>query len=198
MYVPQSQVTDGLTELAGGIIPLVWVVRTAGNPLALRTVVEREMRAVDATLPVTHQRTVDEVISQSLARQNFNTLLLTLFAAIALLLAAIGIYGLISYGVEQRTQEIGIRVALGAARGDVLRMIVWQGAKLAAIGVAAGLAAAFGLTRLLTKLLFGVKAADPMTFAGVAVAIGLVALAASYVPALRAAAVDPSQALRHD
>jgi predicted permease len=198
MYVPQSQVTDGLTELAGGIIPLVWVVRTAGNPLALRTVVEREMRAVDATLPVTHQRTVDEVVSQSLARQNFNTLLLTLFAAIALLLAAIGIYGLISYGVEQRTQEIGIRVALGAARGDVLRMIVWQGAKLAAIGVAAGLAAAFGLTRVIASLLYGVKAADPMTFAGVALAIGLVALAASYIPALRAAAVDPSQALRHE
>ena len=198
MYVPQSQVPDGLTELAGGILPLVWVVRTAGNPLALRTVVEREMRAVDATLPVTHQRTVDEVISQSLARQNFNTLLLTLFAAIALLLAAIGIYGLISYGVEQRTQEIGIRVALGAARGDVLRMIVWQGAKLAAIGVAAGLAAAFGLTRLIASLLYGVKAADPVTFAGVALAIGLVALAASYIPALRAAAVDPSQALRHD
>ena len=95
-------------------------------------------------------------------------------------------------------QEIGIRVALGAARGDVLRMIVMQGAKLAAIGVAVGLAAAFGLTRLLTSLLYGVKAADSMTFAGVAVAIGLVALAASYIPALRAAAVDPNRALRHE
>jgi putative ABC transport system permease protein len=198
MYVPQSQMPNGLTELAGGIIPLAWVVRTAGDPLAFRATVEREMRAVDAALPVGHLRTVDEVISQSLARENFNTLLLTLFAAIALLLAAIGIYGLISYGVEQRMQEIGIRVALGAARGDVLRMIVMQGARLAAIGVAAGLAAAFLLTRLLASLLYGVKAADPMTFAGVAAAIGLVALTASYIPALRAAAVDPNQALRHE
>jgi putative ABC transport system permease protein len=198
MYVPQSQMPNGLTELAGGIIPLAWIVRTAGDPLAIRTVVEREMHSVDAALPVGHLRTVDEVVSQSLARENFNTLLLTLFAGIAVLLAAIGIYGLISYGVEQRMQEIGIRVALGAARGDVLRMIVMQGAKLAAIGVAVGLAAAFGLTRFLASLLYGVKAADPVTFAGVAVAIGLVALAASYIPALRAAAVDPNQALRHE
>jgi predicted permease len=198
MYVPQSQMSNGLTELSAGIVPLAWVVRTAGDPLALRTMVEREMRTVDAAIPVGRLRTVDEIVSQSLARQNFNTLLLTLFAAIALLLAAIGIYGLISYGVEQRMQEIGIRVALGAERGDVLRMIVMQGAKLAAIGVAAGLAAAFGLTRLLASLLYGVKAADPKTFAGVALAIGLVALAASYIPALRAAAVDPNQALRHE
>ena len=198
MYVPQSQMPNGLTELAGGIVPLAWAVRTAGDPLAFRATVEREMRAVDAAIPVGHLRTVDEMISQSLARQNFNTLLLTLFAAIAVLLAAIGIYGLISYGVEQRMQEIGIRVALGAARGDVLRMIVMQGARLAAIGVAAGLAAAFALTRLLASLLYGVKAADPMTFAGVALAIGLVALTASYIPALRAAAVDPNQALRHE
>jgi predicted permease len=198
MYVPQAQIPNGLTELASTIIPLAWVVRSAGDPLALRTAVEREMRAVDAALPVGSLRTVDEMISQSLARQNFNTLLLTLFAAIAVLLAAIGIYGLISYGVEQRMQEIGIRVALGAARGDVLRMIVMQGAKLAAIGVAVGLAAAYGLTRFLASLLYGVKAADPKTFAAVAVAIGLVALAASYIPALRAAAVDPNRALRHE
>ena len=198
MYVPQSQMPDGLTELSAGVVPLAWVVRTAGDPLTFRTVVEREMRTVDAALPVARLRTVVEIVSQSLARQNFNTLLLTLFAAIAMLLAAIGIYGLISYGVEQRMQEIGIRVALGAARGDVLRMIVIQGAKLAAVGVAAGLAAAFGLTRFLASLLYGVKAADPMTFAGVALAIVPVALAASYIPALRAAAVDPNQALRHE
>jgi hypothetical protein len=138
MYVPQSQVTNGLTELAAGFIPLAWMLRTAGDPLALRTAVEREVRAVDAALPVGNLRTVDQIVSQSLARQNFNTLLLTLFAAMVLLLAAIGIYGLISYGVEQRMQEIGIRVALGAARGDVVRLIVMQGARLAALGVAAG------------------------------------------------------------
>jgi hypothetical protein len=138
MYVPQSQVTNGLTELAAGFIPLAWMLRTAGDPLALRTAVEREVRAVDAALPVGNLRTVDQIVSQSPARQNFNTLLLTLFAAMVLLLAAIGIYGLISYGVEQRMQEIGIRVALGAARGDVVRLIVMQGARLAALGVAAG------------------------------------------------------------
>jgi len=198
MYVPQAQVTNGITELANGLIPLAWVVRTAGDPLAFRRAVEREMRAVDATIPVGRLRTMDQIVSGSLARQNFNTLLLTLFAAIAMLLAAIGIYGLIAYTVEQRTQEIGIRVALGAARGQVLRMIVLDGAKLAAIGVAAGLAVAFGVTRLLASLLYGVKAADPLTFAGAAVAIGVVALAASYIPALRAAAVDPIRALRHE
>ena len=185
-------------SLPTGIVPLAWVVRTAGDPLALRAAVEREMRAVDAALPVGHLRTVDEVISQSLARQNFNTLLLTLFAAIAMLLAAIGIYGLISYGVEQRMQEIGIRVALGASRGDLLRMIVMQGAKLASIGIAVGLAAAFGLTRFLASLLYGLKAVDPTTFVGVALAIGLVSLTASCIPALRAGAVDPNRALRHE
>jgi predicted permease len=198
MYVPQAQAPNGITELANGIVPLAWVIRTAGDPLALRAAVEREMRAVDPMVPVGRLRTVDQIVSESLARENFNTLLLTLFAGIALLLAAIGLYGLISYAVEQRTQEIGIRVALGAARGDVLRLIVLQGAKLAAIGVAAGLAAAWGATRLLAGLLYGVKAADPPTFAAVAAAIGLVALSASYIPALRAAALDPNQALRHD
>ncbi len=198
MYVPEAQVPNGLTELANGLIPFAWVVRTPGDPFALRRAVEREMRAVDAMVPVGHLRSMDQVVSASLARQNFNTLLLTLFAAIALALAAIGIYGLISYAVEQRTQEIGIRVALGAARGQVLRMIVLQGAKLAAIGVVSGLAVAFGVTRLLESLLYGVKATDPLTLAGAAVGIGLVALAASYIPALRAAAVDPNRALRHE
>ncbi len=198
MYVPQAQVPNGLTQLASGLIPLAWVVRTAGDPLSLSRAVEREMRGVDATIPVGHLRTVDQIVSESLARQSFNTLLLTLFAAIALSLAAIGIYGLISYSVEQRTQEIGIRVALGAARGQVLRMIVLQGARLAAIGAAAGLAVAFGVTRLLASLLYGVKPADPLTFAAAAVAIGLVSLTASYIPALRAAAVDPNRALRHE
>ena len=198
MYVPQAQVPDGLTELGEGVIPIAWVARTSGDPLAFGRAVERAMRAVDASIPVGRLRTVDEIISSSLARQNFNTLLLTLFAAIAMSLAAIGLYGLISYSVEQRTQEIGIRVALGAARSQVLRMIVLQGAKLAAIGVAVGLAVAYGVTRLLASLLFGVKASDPLTFAAVAVAIGIVALAASYIPALRAAAVDPNLALRHE
>jgi putative ABC transport system permease protein len=124
-------------------------------------------------------------------------LLLTIFAAIALLLAAIGIYGLMSYSVEQRTQEIGVRMALGAGKPDLLRMILRQGLQLAAAGVLLGLAIAYGLTRVLASLLFGVQAADPFTFGGVAMILLLIALAATWYPARRAAAVEPVEALRY-
>jgi putative ABC transport system permease protein len=137
------------------------------------------------------------MVAESLSRQNFNALLLTVFAAIALLLAAIGIYGLMSYSVEQRMQEIGIRVALGATRGDVVRLMVMQGMKLAGIGIVLGLAAAYGATRALASLLFGVKASDPLTFAAVAAMVSIVAVIASMVPARRAAGIAPSVALRH-
>jgi ABC-type antimicrobial peptide transport system permease subunit len=122
--------------------------------------------------------------------------LLTVFAGIALLLASIGIYGLMSYSVEQRAQEIGIRMALGASQGDMLRLIVLQGLKLAGLGVAIGLAAAFGLTRLLGHLLFGVQSSDPVTFAAVAAVLATVAALAAYFPARQAAAVNPTVALR--
>ncbi|HUI53928.1 MAG TPA: ABC transporter permease [Bryobacteraceae bacterium] len=197
MYLPQSQVAEGITKLANGLIPLSWAIRAAGDPLALRPSMEREIRSVDGLMPVSHVRTMDQMVAESLSRQNFNMLLLTVFAAIALLLAAIGIYGLMSYSVEQRMQEIGVRVALGAARGDVLRLVVLQGMKLAGIGIVLGLAAAYGMTRLLASLLFGVKATDPSTFAGVAIMVTLVAVAATMVPARRAAAIAPSDALRH-
>jgi len=158
---------------------------------------EREIRSVDGLMAVSHVRTMDQMIAESLSRQNFNMLLLTIFAAIALLLAAIGIYGLMSYSVEQRMQEVGIRVALGAARGDVLRLVVLQGMKLAGVGIVLGLAAAYGVTRFLASLLFGVKATDPSTYAGVAIMVTLVAVVAMMVPARRAAAIAPSDALRH-
>jgi predicted permease len=197
MYIPQGQVSEGITKLASGLIPLSWAIRTAGDPMALRGAVEREFRAVDGMITPSHVRTMDQMIADSLSRQNFNALLLTIFAAIALLLAAIGIYGLMSYSVEQRMQEIGIRVALGASRADVLRLMVLQGMKLAAIGIAVGLAAAYGATRLLATLLFGVKASDPSTFIAVAAIVAIVAMVASMVPARRAAGVAPSVALRH-
>jgi predicted permease len=197
MYVPQGQVSEGITKLANGLIPLGWAIRAAGDPLALRTTVEREIRAVDGTMSASHVRTMDQMIAESLSRQNFNTLLLTIFAAIALLLAAIGIYGLMSYSVQQRMQEIGIRVALGASRADVLRLVVLQGMKLAAVGIALGLAAAYGATRLLASLLFGVKSDDPSTYAAVAAMVTIVAAVASMVPARRAAGIAPSVALRH-
>jgi putative ABC transport system permease protein len=136
------------------------------------------------------------VIAKSLDRNSFEMLLLSLFAGIALLLASIGIYGLMSYSVEQRTQEIGIRMALGARQQDMLQLIVWQGLKLAVIGVGLGLAASYGLTRVLGSMLFGVKASDPLTFGGVALALLGVAALAAYIPARHAAAVEPSLALR--
>jgi len=197
MYVPQGQVAEGLTKLANGLIPLSWAIRTAGDPLAIRAAAEREIRAVNGMLTASHVRTMDQMVADSLSRQNFNALLLTIFAAIALLLAAIGIYGLMSYSVEQRLQEIGVRVALGATRGDVLRLMVMQGMKLAGIGIVVGLGAAYGATRLLASLLFGVKANDPYTFVAVAVIVAIVAAVASMVPARRAAGIAPSVALRH-
>jgi ABC-type antimicrobial peptide transport system permease subunit len=139
---------------------------------------------------------MEQVVSESVARQSFTTTLLNLFAGIALLLAAIGIYGLMSYSVGQQTQEIGIRMALGAGRREMLKLVLAQGFKLAAIGVMLGLLIAFGLTRVLASLLFGVKASDPMTFIAVAVILTGVALAATYFPARRAAGVDPVEALR--
>jgi ABC-type antimicrobial peptide transport system permease subunit len=141
---------------------------------------------------------MDQVISDSTARQNFNMLLLTIFAGLALLLAAIGIYGLMSYTVEQRTQELGIRMALGAGQNDMLKLIVRQGMLLAGIGVVIGLAASFGLNRLLATLLFGVKATDPITYAAVAIVLVAVAFLACYIPARRATKIDPLVALRYE
>ena len=197
MYIPDGQVGEGLTKFANSVVPLAWAVRTAGDPLALRAAIDREFRAVDATLTPANERTMDQMLHQSLARQNFNALLLTVFASIALLLAAIGIYGLMSYSVEQRMQEIGIRVALGASRGDVLRLMVLQGMKLAVIGIVLGLGAAYAATRVLASMLFGVKANDPYTFVAVAAMVAIVAALASMIPARRAAGIAPSVALRH-
>jgi len=198
MYIPQPQTTDGLTKLANSVIPLSWAIRTSNDPSSLSAAIQREIMAVDGQLPIAKIRTMEQVVSESTARQNFNMLLLSIFAGLALLLAAIGIYGLMSYTVEQRTQEIGIRMALGAGRGDMLKLIVRQGMLLAGIGVAIGLAAAFGLARLLASLLFGGKTTDPGTYAGVALVLIAVALFASYVPARRATKIDPLIALRYE
>jgi predicted permease len=198
MYVSQAQMTDPLTQFAVSVIPLSWAIRTAADPTALTSAIQRELQAVDSQLPIAKIRTMEQVVSESTARQNFNMLLLSIFAGLALLLAAIGIYGLMSYTVEQRTQEIGIRMALGAGRGDMLKLIVRQGMLLAGIGVAIGLGAAFGLARLLASLLFGVKTTDPFTYAAVALILTSVALFATYVPARRATKIDPLIALRYE
>jgi putative ABC transport system permease protein len=198
MYVPASQVTDGLTQLANSVLPLSWIVRTSVQPTALSVAIQHEFQTFDSQLPVSKIRTMEQVITNSTARQNFNTTLLSIFAAVALLLAATGIYGLMSYSVEQRTQEIGIRMALGAGSPNMLRLVIGRGLALAGVGLAAGLAAAYGLTRLLATLLFGVKSNDPLAFSSVAAILAAVAWLAAYIPARRATKIDPVIALRYE
>jgi predicted permease len=198
MYVPQGQITDGLTKLANSVIPLSWAIRTATDPSSLSAAIQHEFLAVDGQLPVAKIRAMQQVIAESSARQNFNTLLLTIFAGLALLLAAIGIYGLMSYTVEQRMQEFGIRLALGAATRDMLGMIVRQGMLLAGIGLVIGLGSAYALSRLLAKVLFGIKVNDPVAYTAVAVTLISVALFATVIPGLRATKVDPLNALRYE
>lgn len=198
MYIPQSQVPEPLTQLANSVLPLSWCIRSQMDPNSLRTAIQKEFQAVDGQISLSKIRTMDQVIAEGVSRQGFNMLLLSIFAGIALVLAAIGIYGLMSYSVEQQTQELGIRMALGAGKQDVLKLIIKQGMTPACIGVAAGVAVAFGITRLLASLLYGVKASDPLTFVMVALALTAVALFATYIPARRAVRVDPVVALREE
>ena len=198
MYIPQSQMTEGLTALANNVLPLSWAVRTATESMPLRVGIERELHGIDGQLTISRERTMEQVLSSAVARQNFNMVLLTIFAGAALVLAAIGIYGLMSYSVEQRTQEIGIRMALGANRGTMLKAVLREGMTLAIVGVVIGLVLAYGLTRLLASLLFGVGASDPLAFIGVAGVLTIVAAAAAFIPARRATLIDPAIALRYE
>jgi putative ABC transport system permease protein len=172
------------------------VVRASGDPRALQRSVRGVVQSLDANAPVYAVRTVEEVLNRSVARPRFNTVLLGLFAAVALILTMVGLYGVISCSVSENTQQIGIRVALGAQRSHVFKLIVGQGVILAMCGVVIGLGAAYGLTRLMSSLLFGVESTDPWTFSGVAVLLLSVAAVACYLPARRAMNVDPMVALR--
>ena len=196
MIIPQAQVLDGITALNARIGPVVWLVRTHTDPHQFISAVTEQLRQASGGFPVARVRTMDEVVIHSTARQDFNMLLLTIFGASALVLAAIGIYGLMAYSVQQRTQEMGIRMALGADRGTIRNLVVRHGMTLALIGVVIGVGAAFGLTRLLASFLFGVKIYDPMVFVTVPVILSAVALAAVWFPARRASKLDPMQALR--
>jgi putative ABC transport system permease protein len=193
MYVPFRQGNSVLP-----IFALSYVLRTATSPRAEISALRSAIREIDSNQPVVKIRTMEENISTSMSEPRFRAVLLGIFAASALLLSIVGLYGLMVYSVNQRVQEIGIRITLGAQRGDVLRMVVGEGLILAAIGIAAGVVGAFVLSRILERFLYGVTHTDPLTYGGVAVLLLAVALVASYVPARRATSVDPMQALRHE
>ncbi|MDA0205442.1 MAG: ABC transporter permease [Acidobacteria bacterium] len=197
MYVPQAQISDAANVLNTGIMPLSWVVRTAGNSSALTEQIQAELRQASG-LPVANVESMEEIVSNSLSRQKFNMWLMTVFRFVAMLLAAIGIYGLMAYSVQQRTQEIGVRLALGARLDQVRNMVVAQGMKLALAGVVIGIGAAYGLTQFIATFLFGVEAHDLATFVAVPVVLSLVALVAVWIPARRASRVEPLKALRYE
>jgi putative ABC transport system permease protein len=198
MMVPLAQMTDGLTQLNSRVAPLTWIVRTRIDPHQVIPAVTEQLRIASGGFPVAHIRTMEDVVVRSTARQDFNMLLLTIFGLSALLLAAIGIYGLMAYSVEQRVREIGIRMALGADRRHIRGMVVWQGMRLAIAGVILGIGAAFALTRLIASSLYGVKSWDPTVFIAVPFLLSLVALLATLIPAARASRLDPMKALRID
>ncbi|HXU08587.1 MAG TPA: ABC transporter permease, partial [Blastocatellia bacterium] len=195
VYVPLRQ-REAAIDGMGFERQMSLAVRTSGEPLALTKVIRQEVASVDPSVPVASVRTMEQILSTVTTQPRFNMILLGIFAAVALVLTSIGIYGVLSYSVTQRTHEIGIRLALGAAPGDVLRMIVGQGMVLALVGVAIGICASLALTRLMSGLLYEVSATDPVTFPAIALLLCAVALVSCYLPARRATRVDPTTALR--
>jgi ABC-type antimicrobial peptide transport system permease subunit len=189
VYLPHPQYRTGYLTL---------VVRTQSDPLSLVGAVRQQILKVDPEQAASNVASMDQVLSDSVASRRFSAALLGSLAALGLLLAAVGVYGVLSYGVSQRTREIGIRMALGAARNDVLSLVVGQGLNLLLMGVGIGIVVALLVTRFISGLLFGVNASDPVTFAGVVVFLATMALLACYVPARRAARVDPMVALRYE
>jgi predicted permease len=199
----RGQIYFAISQLPDRVLPLVgractFVVRAAGTPQAVSESLRAASQQLDSRQVLYEFQPMSRVISHSIAAQRFTVILLGVFAALALVLSAVGIFGVISYVTGQRTQEMGIRVALGAQRGDVLRLVLGHGMRVALLGVAIGLVAALGLTRLVASQLYRVSASDPLTFAGVAALLTCVALAACYVPARRAMRVDPTVALRYE
>jgi ABC-type antimicrobial peptide transport system permease subunit len=193
MYVPVAQLSDSINRRNNNLVPLTWVIRAEGPTAAAIAV--RELSALSGR-PVGAVRTMHEMIAASSARAEFYTLVLLAFAAIALLLAAAGLYAVMSFFVQQRVKEIGIRMALGASPGDVRGMVVFQGLRLAALGALAGVPAALALVRITMSLVFGVQTWDPSVLVLVTVLLALTAFFASYLPSVRASRVDPARALK--
>jgi putative ABC transport system permease protein len=189
MFMPHLQSPNG---------GMTVLVRTTGEPLAIAAAVREQVRGLDKEVPVTHIRTMDQVFGASVAQPRFSMLVVALFALLALVLSAVGIYGVMAYSVSRRAHEIGVRMALGARRGQVLKLVLKEGMTLVALGIAIGLFGAFALTRLLATLLFGVSAKDPITFIAVSTLLAAVAFIACYIPARRATKVDPLVALRYE
>ena len=196
MYIPWAQLPDAHSANLLSITSLAWVVRTRAEPFRLSEAIQKQLRDASGGLPVARLRVMDDVVSQSTARADFNMLLLTIFAGSALILAAIGVYGLMAYAVQQRTQEMGVRLALGADASRVRNMVIRQGMTLVLIGVIVGVASAFGLARVMTTFLFGVTPRDPVVFIAVPLVLAAVAWLGVWLPARRAARVDPVIALR--
>ncbi|HYL78516.1 MAG TPA: ABC transporter permease [Bryobacteraceae bacterium] len=195
-FYPFMQLPEKLMSMSAGGVAVV--LRTAGDPAAVMGLVRKAVQQHDSREVIYNAQTLDSVIAGGLAARRITMILLGVFAGFALVLASVGIYGVISFVIGQRTHEIGVRMALGAERRDVMRLVLGEGAKMALAGVAAGVAVALGLTRLMANELFGVAPQDPLTFAAVAIVLTVVALAACYLPARRAARVDPMVALRHE
>jgi ABC-type antimicrobial peptide transport system permease subunit len=196
IYVPVAQVQDNVLPFYSQALRLMWVVRTKTGPFSFSQEIQRRLRQASGGLPVGHVRSMDQVRVESTARNDFTASLFTILAGLALLMAAIGIYGVMAYSVEQRRQEIGIRMALGASPRMVRRMILRDGALLTITGTVIGVSSALALTGLLAGFLFGVRPLDPVAFVGVVLLLGAMALLAAYVPSRRAMRVDPMLALR--
>jgi putative ABC transport system permease protein len=196
LYIPMAQIPERSIPFMAD--QMKWVIRTGMDPLALAKVVRENALGVDPDVAMSETQTMEQYLALSLAPRRFNLILLGIFAAVALLLAMAGTYAVISYSVARRTHEFGIRIALGAQRKDVLGMILGESLRLVGAGIAVGSLAAFGLTRLLAQLLYGVGSADPATFVAVAALLAFVGLAASLIPAARATRVDPLVALRYE
>jgi ABC-type antimicrobial peptide transport system permease subunit len=197
MYLPIAQMPDALNAMLQGMGPMGWVIRTNAEPGTVSKQVQDVVREATGA-PVTNVQNMDDIVSVSTSRQRLNMLLMTIFGGSALVLAAIGIYGLMAYSVQHRTQEIGIRMALGALPDRVRWSVIWQGMTLVGIGIVVGLVAAFFLATFLASVLYGVTARDVLVFVGVPVVLAATAFAAVWIAAQRASRIDPLEALRYE
>jgi putative ABC transport system permease protein len=196
MYFPVSQMPDAMTALNSRVAPLWWAVRTRADPHSAVTAITAALREASGGLPVAQIQTMDEVVARSTSRQQFNMLMMMIFGGSGLLMAAIGVYGVMAYSVQQRTQELGVRIALGAQASQIRSMVIRQGILLSFLGVVIGIGGALWLTRFLASFLFGVQAWDPIAFILTPLILCAVALMAIWIPAGQATRVDPLTALR--